>query len=159
MRCVSTMDVHLPRNHIRAEECYSRGPSLGSHNVITQWAHPTPNESPSPLGNSNVQPGLNIIKYIDYLIRRVLNFRLIDFNERACFKKIIIIQIPGHLGGSVCWVSDSWFWLRSWSQGWEIQPCVGLCTEHGVCLRFFFPHSLPFSHHALSLSKKNKNKN
>ena len=34
------------------------------------------------------------------------------------------------------WVSSSWFWLRSQSQGCGIKPCVRLCTEHGTCLRF-----------------------
>ena len=33
-----------------------------------------------------------------------------------------------HLGGSVGQVSDSWFQLRSWSQGCEIEPCIGLST-------------------------------
>ena len=28
----------------------------------------------------------------------------------------------GHLGGSVCWDSHSWFQLRSWSRGHEIEP-------------------------------------
>ena len=30
----------------------------------------------------------------------------------------------GHLGGSVSWASDSWFWLRSQSQGHEIELLV-----------------------------------
>ena len=33
----------------------------------------------------------------------------------------------GHLGGSVSWVSNSWFQLRSWSQG--CGPLVRLCAE------------------------------
>ena len=41
------------------------------------------------------------------------------------------------LGGSV---SLTWFWLRSWSQGREMEPCVGLCAEYGICSRFSSPH-------------------
>ena len=42
------------------------------------------------------------------------------------FKSEIML---GHLDGEVCWASDSWFQLRLWSQGSEIQPCVRLCTQ------------------------------
>ena len=68
------------------------------------------------------------------------------------------------LGGSVGWASDSWFWLKSWSQCCGIEPHVGLCTECGACLRFSLsscPSPRPV--HALSVSiskiKKNNNKN
>ena len=29
-------------------------------------------------------------------------------------------------GGTVGWASDSWFWLKAWSQGPEMEPCSGL---------------------------------
>ena len=38
--------------------------------------------------------------------------------------------------------SDSWFQLRSWSQGHEIKPLIGLYAQWGICLRFSLP--LPF---------------
>ena len=62
----------------------------------------------------------------------------------------------GYLGGSVRWVSDSWFQLRSWSQGCGIKARIRLCTEHGACLRFSLSPPLPFSPVcvcSLSLSK------
>ena len=34
----------------------------------------------------------------------------------------------GHLGDSISQASDSWFWLRSWPQGSEIEPWVWLHT-------------------------------
>ena len=49
-------------------------------------------------------------------------------------------EVPGWLSrlGTQCWL-----WLRSWSQGCEIQPCgVRLLTRHGVCLRFSLCPSL-----------------
>ena len=40
-------------------------------------------------------------------------------------------------------LSNSWFWLRSWSQGCDLEPLVGLCTTgHGVCLGFLLCPSL-----------------
>ena len=41
------------------------------------------------------------------------------------------------LGSSVSWVSNSWLWLRWWSQGHEMEPCIRLPTQCGVCLRFY----------------------
>ena len=46
------------------------------------------------------------------------------------------ISILGLLGGSVGWTSNSWFRLRSWSQGHEIEAHFGLHTQQGVCLQF-----------------------
>ena len=44
------------------------------------------------------------------------------------------------LPGAPEWLSglsvNPCFWLRSWSQGREIEPYVRLCTQHGVCFRF-----------------------
>ena len=54
-----------------------------------------------------------------------------------------------HLGGSVGWVSDSWFWLRSWSQGRGIKPHIRLHTECRTYLRFSLSLCLSLS---LSLS-------
>ena len=42
----------------------------------------------------------------------------------------------GHLGGSVIWVSNSWFRLRSWSCSCEIESCIKLWAGCGACLRF-----------------------
>ena len=50
-----------------------------------------------------------------------------------------------HLGGSVGWASDSWFRLRSWSQGRGIKPHTGICAEYGTCLRFSLSLSLSLS--------------
>ena len=46
---------------------------------------------------------------------------------------------PGWHSGGMCL---TWFRLRSWSQGHGIEPQVGLCAQHRVCLRFF-SHSTP----------------
>ena len=61
--------------------------------------------------------------------------------------------------------NNSWFQLRSWSQGRGIKPQVGFCVERGVCLRFilFLSLSLSFSlclspQLVLSLKKKKKKK-
>ena len=35
----------------------------------------------------------------------------------------------GHLGGSVGWATNSWFWLRSWSQDCEIKPHICLALH------------------------------
>ena len=80
----------------------------------------------------------------------------------------------GRLGGSVCWVSDSWFQLRSWpcgsldlapAQAPHQAPCWAPCCRRGDCLGFSLPLSAPppltLSHvHALSLkiSKLEKRK-
>ena len=40
----------------------------------------------------------------------------------------------GGQGGSVHWEIDSWFWLRSWSQGHEIEPCVELSPHVSLSL-------------------------
>ena len=56
------------------------------------------------------------------------------------------------LGGSVSWASDSWSWLRSWTQGGEIAPCIGLRAHWGVCLRFSLSLSLCPSPLVCSLS-------
>ena len=60
-------------------------------------------------------------------------------------------------------MNDSWFQLRSWSQGHGIEPLieplVRLCTECGACLRSSLSLSLCPSSPlmwALSLSLKNK---
>ena len=61
------------------------------------------------------------------------------------------IYFKGHLGGSVSWASDSWFWLRSWSQYCGMESCVRLCSEQGACLGF--PLSAPPPNLALMLSQ------
>ena len=48
----------------------------------------------------------------------------------------------GHPADSISWVSDSWFQLRSWSQGPGIEFYFGLCTQQRVCLRFFLSFCL-----------------
>ena len=47
-----------------------------------------------------------------------------------------IKHITGSQGGSVGWVANSWFWLRSWSYSYEIEPWVRLHAECWACLRF-----------------------
>ena len=47
--------------------------------------------------------------------------------------------VDGHIGGPVSWVSYSWFQLRLWSRGHEIEPHTRLCTWSGVYLGFFLP--------------------
>lgn len=59
------------------------------------------------------------------------------------------------LDGSVRWASDSWFQLRSWSQGGGIKPHVvgrGSMLSR-VCLRFSLPQLVHA--HMCSLSKIN----
>ena len=46
------------------------------------------------------------------------------------------------------------FWLKSWSQDFEIKPCVGVCAGHGLCLRSSLSPSPPCS--SLSSLKKKK---
>ena len=61
--------------------------------------------------------------------------------------------IWGRLGGSVGSVSDSWFWLRSWSHGsWVQALCQALCWWCRVYLGFPLPLCLPLSL-TLSLSQ------
>ena len=61
------------------------------------------------------------------------------------------MTVKGPLGGAVSWVSDSWFQLRSWSQGHGTEPGKGLCAKCGACLGFLLssplpPLSLPHTH-------------
>ena len=44
----------------------------------------------------------------------------------ACNSQFKRYRIPGCLGGSVCWASDSWSWLRSWPCGSWIKPHMGI---------------------------------
>jgi len=56
-------------------------------------------------------------------------------------------------------LSNSWFLLRSWSQGCEIEPLLGLWAQHRVGFRFYLPLPLPLPpvhSHALSLKWINK---
>ena len=73
----------------------------------------------------------------------------------------VINLIPGHLGGSVGWVSISWFRLRLWSQGCGIKPMSGspLSMEpawYSVSLSLC--PSPPLAH-ALSFSVSNQSTN
>ena len=66
------------------------------------------------------------------------------------------VHFRGHLGGSVSWVSNSWFRLKSWSQSHVIKSCIWLCTEYGGCLGFFLSPSAPLPHsHLFSKNKIN----
>lgn len=57
------------------------------------------------------------------------------------------------------WASNSWFRLRSWSQGWELEPCIGLCPLGRVCLKFFpSPSPLPSPFPFRSIKKINLKK-
>lgn len=62
------------------------------------------------------------------------------------------------LGGSVGEASCSWFWHRLWSQGGEIEPCMGLCGAHGGCLRFCLLFLCPTPPLFPTLLKKKKKK-
>ena len=54
--------------------------------------------------------------------------------------------------GWLSWLSiKSWFWLRSWSQGPEMEPSIRLHAQQRVCSRFS-PPCAPPPVHALSLS-------
>ena len=57
-----------------------------------------------------------------------------------------VMGAPGWLG-----LSDSWFRLRSRSQGHEMEPCLGLCAQRGVGSGSSLSPSVPLL--ALSLSK------
>lgn len=56
----------------------------------------------------------------------------------------------GHLGGSVDSASSSWFRLKSWPHGLEMEPQVGLCAGCGASLRFSVS-ALPLVCRAFSL--------
>ena len=58
----------------------------------------------------------------------------------ALLFKIPRVGEPGWLSR----LSASWFQLRSWSQGHEIEPHVRLCARRRACLRFSFPLSPTF---------------
>ena len=65
------------------------------------------------------------------------------------------------LGGSVGQAPDSWFQLRSWSHGCEIEPHRGRHAGHGACLKFSLSLSLslspsPYAPPLLSLSLSHK---
>ena len=64
--------------------------------------------------------------------------------------------ILGHLSGSVGWASDSWFWLRLWSHGFETEPCIRHHAPQGACWRF--SPSAPPASCALSVSNNLKKK-
>ena len=50
-----------------------------------------------------------------------------------------------------------WLQLRSWSQGCEIEACIGFCTGRGTCLGFFLclPLFIPALPHSYILFLKN----
>ena len=55
-------------------------------------------------------------------------------------------------------VSNSWFWPRSWCQGHEIEPRVGVDAGYGACFRFSlpFPMPLPCSHSPFVSKRKRR---
>ena len=83
---------------------------------------------------------LNII-YLDYWV--LLPFLNVVSEASASHLTLVPVligsniksrQFIGHLGGSVSWASDLWFWLRSWShQQWGQAPHQ-FHTGHGACL-------------------------
>ena len=79
----------------------------------------------------------------------------VDHARTSCF----CLSESDHRGpGQHNWLS-SWFWLRSWSQGHEIKPHLGLYTQHRVCLGLTFPLPLSFSSPQIikqNLKKKSK---
>ena len=91
--------------------------------------------------------------HIYYNISGPFNFNLGQYGPKM--KEALKGEDEGCLGASVSWASDSWFPLRSWSQGHGIKPQVGLCVECGACSRFSLFLSLgPSPPLALSLSLK-----
>ena len=66
-------------------------------------------------------------------------FNIRENHSDVKFKRRLI----GYLSDSVIWASASWFSLRSWTQGCEIEPHMGLPALRGVCfsLPLPFPHS------------------
>ena len=68
-----------------------------------------------------------------------------SFSILLCIIRIwwLNVEHPGVSGWLSRLRSDSWFQLRSWSQGCGIKPNIGLCAEGGACLRF--SRSLPLS--------------
>ena len=60
------------------------------------------------------------------------------------------------LGSPISSISNYWFWLKSWSQGYGIEPCDGLHAQHGLCWWFSLPllllSTLPCSY-SFSLKK------
>lgn len=103
--------------------------------------------------------------YTKMALQTVLNISRVLYNLQMHFLLYLNIKYWGAwVAQMVEWAFDSWFWLRSSSQGHEIKPPNGLCAGYGFCLRFFpspsappnpYPHVCTLT---LSLSKKTKQK-
>lgn len=64
-------------------------------------------------------------------------------------------SITGCVGGSVV-ERLTQFWLRSWSQGREVERCIGFHAQQGACLRFSLSLTLCPSPWSPLLSLSNK---
>ena len=75
---------------------------------------------------------------IYYLCAKLVKIRKRDSGEHSLLGMfwLKLIWVLGHLGGSVGWLSDSWFQLRSWSHCCGIEPPIALYAEHRACLGF-----------------------
>ena len=87
-----------------------------------------------------------------WIMTKIKKNRMVIFKKLSieglfkCFRKVNSVEC---LDDSVIWTSDSWFWLRLWSQGCGIKPQVGLHAECASCFRvslslsLFVPLTLP----------------
>ena len=75
----------------------------------------------------------------------VLDYYIIYIQVKKYTYIKVIFRGTLKLTVSVSLASDSWFQLRSWSQGCGFKPCIQLPAQCGVCLRFSLIFSLCFS--------------
>ena len=101
------------------------------------------------------------INYRRYLIKMSKYLETLDAplvfqkntNSHSCnvwkySRNIEKIACLGHLGGLVNWAFTSWFCLRSWSQGHEVEAHIRQHTGCRACLEFSLS---PFTPHLLTL--------
>ena len=107
---------------------------------------------------------LVIYSYLDavymgwFILWKLIKLYIYDFwsFQYICYTSIKSL-LKGHLGGSVGWVSNSWFWFRSGHDPKFVgsSPTFELCTECGACLRFSLS---PCPSPLLALKEKQKQK-
>lgn len=86
----------------------------------------------------------------------VLDLGVVGSNYRQNLKMKYFLKngSQGHLDGSVSYVSESWFQLRSPAWGRGIQPCAALCVQQGIGVNSLPSVPLPTCTHTRSLSSK-----